>query len=203
METARAVRSYPEYAEYFVPYAVKRSLYSLHYYLSRLVGTGQRVLDVSLSNDLERGLGELTGNSARSFDRILLLDILEHLRNPSPVLRDSRRLLAQRGKLIVSVPNAVNLTVRLKVLFGRFRYDDRGILDWSHLRFFTKKTIRALLEEHGYRITSCHFTVMPLERLIPLRPENRLLRFANRVLRVATAVAPGLLAYEILLVAER
>ncbi|HEY7305837.1 MAG TPA: glycosyltransferase [Bryobacteraceae bacterium] len=203
MKTARAVRSYPEYAEFFVPYAVKRSLYSLHYYVSRLAGTGQRVLEVGLSENLERGLGELAGNSAQPFDRILLLDVLEHLHNPSPVLRDSRRLLAQRGKLIVSVPNAVNLTVRLKVLFGRFRYEDRGILDWSHLRFFTKKTVRALLEEHGYRIAGRHFTIMPLERVIPLRPENRLLRFANCVLRLATAVAPGLLAYEILLIAER
>ena len=203
LKTARSVRSYPEYAEYFVPYAVKRSLYSLHYYVSRLTGTGQRVLDVGLSEDLERGIGEVASNSAEPFDRILLLDVLEHLRDPSPVLRDSRRLLAQRGKLIVSVPNAVNLTVRLKVLFGHFRYDDRGILDWSHLRFFTRKTIRTLIEQHGYRITGRHFTIIPLERVLPVRPENRLLRFANRILRAATAVAPGLLAYEILLVAER
>jgi glycosyltransferase involved in cell wall biosynthesis len=202
IKTARSVRSYPEYAEYFVPYAVKRSLYSLHYYVSRLVGTGQRVLDVGLSEDLERGIGEPAGNS-EPFDRILLLDVLEHLRDPSPVLQDSRRLLAQRGKLIVSVPNAVNLTVRLKILFGRFRYDDRGILDWSHLRFFTKKTIRALIEQHGYRITGRHFTIIPLERIFPVRPENRLLRFANRILHAATAVAPGLFAYEILLIAER
>lgn len=203
LKTARSVRSYPEYAEYFAPYAVKRSLYSLPYYVSRLAGTGQRVLDVGLSEDLERGIGEVAGNSAEPFDRILLLDVLEHLRDPSPVLRDSRRLLAQRGKLLVSVPNAVNLIVRLKVLFGRFRYDDRGILDWSHLRFFTKKTIRALIEKHGYRVTGRHFTIIPLERVFPVRPENRLLRFANRILRAATAVAPGLLAYEILLIAER
>jgi len=203
LKTARSVRSYSEYAEYFVPYAVKRSLYSLHYYVSRLTGTGQRVLDVGLSEDLERGIGEVASNSAEPFDRILLLDVLEHLRDPSPVLRDSRRLLAQRGKLIVSVPNAVNLTVRLKVLFGHFRYDDRGILDWSHLRFFTRKTIRTLIEQHGYRITGRHFTIIPLERVLPVQPENRLLRFANRILRAATAVAPGLLAYEILLVAER
>jgi glycosyltransferase involved in cell wall biosynthesis len=202
-KTARAVRSYPEYAEYFVPYAVKRSLYSLNYYTALLVGTGQRVLEVALSEDLERGLGKLTGNSPQPFDRILLLDVLEHLRDPSPLLREARRLLAQRGKLIVSVPNAVNLTVRLKVLFGQFRYDDRGILDWSHLRFFTKKTIRTLLEGHGYRITERHFTIMPLERVIPMRPESRLLRSANRILRAATAIAPGLFAYEIILVAER
>lgn len=237
-KTARAVRSYPEYAEYFVPYAVKRSLYSLHYYATQLIGTGQRVLEVGcaagafgselvragnrvtgidcepnvpvdagyenvLFADLEGGLSPLIGSSIEPFDRILLLDVLEHLRDPSPVLQGTRRLLAQRGKLIVSVPNGVNLTVRLRVLFGQFRYEDRGILDWSHLRFYTKKTIRTLLDQHGYRITGRHFTIMPLERVIPVRPENRVLRLANRLLRVVTAVAPGLFAYEIVLVAER
>lgn len=229
-KTSRAVRSYPEYAEYFVPYAVKRSLYSLHYYASRLVGTSQRVLDFGCKdgafgqelaragNDVvrvdcepnaprgdtfETAFGELAKRTAQPFDRILLLDVLEHLRDPSPVLQDSRRLLAQRGKLIVSVPNAVNLTVRLMVLSGRFRYSDRGILDWSHLRFFTKATVRRLLEEHGWHITGRHYTIIPIERVIPVRSDNRLLRFANHLLRLITAVAPGLFAYEIVLVAER
>ncbi|MDQ2839661.1 MAG: bifunctional glycosyltransferase/class I SAM-dependent methyltransferase [Acidobacteriota bacterium] len=237
-ETSRAVRSYPEYEEYFVPYAVKRSSYSAHYYASRLVGTAQRVLEIGCSDgsfgreltgagntvigvdcepnvpgdagyekvaqaDLERGLDPLSRITGDQFDRILLLDRLEHLREPRNLLEDCRRLLAARGKLIVSVPNAVNFTMRLMVLFGIFRYADRGIMDWSHLRFFTRKTIRALLEEYGYRITATHFTVVPLERLIPLRPTNPVLRMANMTLRAATAILPGLFAYEIVLVAER
>ena len=237
-ETARAVRSHPEYEEYFVPYAIKRSRYSTHDYASRLVGTGQRVLeigsgdgsfgrqlvlarntvtgidktaDVSASSgyaqvieaDLERGLGTLSRLAGNQFDRILLLDRLEHLREPGNLLEDCRRLLDGRGKLIVSVPNSVNFTVRLMVLFGGFRYTDRGILDWSHLRFFTRKTIAALLKKHGYRITETHFTVIPLERIISASPSNAFLRFANRALRVATSLLPGLLAYEIVLVAER
>ncbi len=237
-ETSRAVRRYPEYEEYFVPYAIKRSLYSAHYYAARFIGTDQRVLEAGCGNgkfgaelvragnhvvgvdrspsvplsagydnvipaDLEFGLKSALGNAASQFDRILLLDVLEHLRDPNQLLQDSKVLLAPRGRLIVSVPNAVNATVRLMVLFGRFRYRDRGILDWSHLRFFTAKTIRALLEEHGYRVAGRHYTVVPLERVIPMRSGNRLLRFANRVLRGLTALAPGLFAYEILLIAER
>ncbi len=241
-ETSRAVRSYPEYQEYFVPYAIKRSLYSCHYYAARLIGTGQRILEVGCGDgafgselaragnhvvgvddtpnipihaaydagydnvaqaDLEDGLGEALGNSPQQFDRILMLDVLEHLRDPKKLLQDCKTLLALRGRLIVSVPNAVNLTVRLMILFGRFRYSDRGILDWSHLRFFTAKTIRALLQEHGYRVTGLRYTVVPIERVIPLRSHNRALRLANRLLRVLTALAPGLFAYEILVVAER
>ncbi len=219
-ETSRAVRSHPEYAEYFVPYAMKRSRYSAHYYVSRLIGTGQRVLEIeagdgAFGRELEetgntvtaigdkRELSALSRLAGDQFDRILLLDRLEHLENPGSLLDACRRLLDARGKLILSVPNAVNLTVRLMVLFGIFRYADRGILDWSHLRFFTRKTVRELLERHGYRITATQFTVIPVERLISLETTHPLLRLANRALRVATAILPGLFAYEIVLVAER
>ncbi|MBV9761334.1 MAG: glycosyltransferase [Acidobacteriaceae bacterium] len=236
-ETSRAVRSYPEYEEYFVPYPIKRSLYSSHYYAHRLIGKNQRVLEIGcgdgafgaelvragnsvtgldrspkvlpetgydnvLDSDLESGLGASL-DAVPDFDRIVVLDVLEHLREPANLLRDLRTRLAFRGKIIVSVPNAVNLTVRLMVLFGRFNYSDRGILDWSHLRFFTRKSIQALLENNGYRVAARHYTIIPMERVIPIRPENRFLRFANRVLHIVTRLFPGLLAYEVVLVAGR
>lgn len=237
-ETARAVRSHPEYEEYFVPYAIKRSRYSLHYYAARMVGTGKRVLEVGagdgkfgaqlieagnevtavnaepkaavpngyqelIAADLEEGLQPMSRLKNKQFDCILLLDRLEHLQDPSKLLEDCRRMLEARGKLIVSVPNAVNITLRLMMLFGIFQYSDRGILDWKHLRFFTRRTLRRLLEEHGFRITGRHYTVIPLERVISAAPTNPLLRLGNTVLRAANAVLPGLFAYEILFSAER
>jgi len=237
-ETSRAVRSYPEYEEYFVPYPIKRSLYSSHYYAFRLVGRDQRVLEIGSGDGafgaaLVRAGNRVTGvdraprispdagyesvieadpdddvrclqrHYGQEFDRVVVLDVIEHLRDPAKLLRELRTQIAVRGKLIVSVPNAVNLTVRLMVLFGQFRYSDRGILDWSHVRFFTRKTIRTLLEESGYRVTARRYTVIPLERVIPIRPENVFMRLANRVLRVVTSLAPGLFAYEIVAVAER
>lgn len=216
-ETARAVRAYPEYQEYFVPYAIKRSLYSSHYYASRLVGKDQNVLEIGGDRAFDAELLR-AGNRVASFDparfspsagpgqefdRILVLDVLEHMRDPAQLLRELRTRLTPRGKLILSVPNAVNLTVRLKILAGKFNYSDRGILDWSHVRFFTRKTIQKLLEENGYRVKARHYTIMPIERVIPLRPEGKLLRVANHLLRVLTGVAPGLFAYEIVVVAER
>jgi len=215
--TSRAVRRYPEYEEYFVPYAPKRSLYSAHYYASRLLaplaGKDQRVLEIGCGDgafgaalarpDPENGLHDLSQFAGRQFDRIVILDVLEHLRNPAKLLIDCKSLLAARAKLIVSVPNAVNVTVRLMILLGRFHYADRGILDWSHVRFFTAGTLRSLLEQQGYRVTGRHYTVMPIERVISMRPDSALLRFASRVLRVLTALAPGLLAYEIVMIAER
>jgi glycosyltransferase involved in cell wall biosynthesis len=236
-ETSRAVRCYPEYEEYFVPYAIKRSLYSSHHYAFRLVGRNHNVLQIGCGDgalggelaragnrvtgldsackvspeagyetvieaDLEDGIGRLAQDT-RQFDRVVVLDVLEHLRDPAKLLRELRTQLAARGKLIVSVPNAVNITVRLMMLFGQFSYSDRGILDWSHVRFFTRKTIRSLLEQNGYHVTARHYTVIPLERIIPIRPENRLMRFASGFLRVVTSLAPGLFAYEIVAVAER
>lgn len=237
-ETSRAVRPFPEYEEYFVPYAIKRSLYSSHYYAARLVGTKQRVLEVGcgdgafgaeliragnrvvgvdtepnvspdagyanvIATDLENGVRDGLRSSGEEFDRILVCDVLEHLPDPTKLLRELRTQLASRGKLIVSVPNAVNLTVRVMVLFGKFTYSKRGILDWAHLRFFTRTTIRKLLEANGYRVTQRYYTIIPIERLVPLRPENRLLQFVNRLLGIATRLAPGLLAYEVVVVAER
>lgn len=235
--TARAVRSYPEYQEYFNPHAIKRSLYSSHFYASRLVGTDQRVLEVGcgdgafgaelvragnhlvgidsdpkvpldagyanvIASDLEHGLTDKVLNGSAKFDRVLLFDTLEHLRNPERLLADCHDVLAPRGRVIASVPNAVNITVRLPFLLGRFEYADRGILDWCHLRMFTRSSVRRLLGKHGYRITGQHYTIMPLERVIPLPPESALLHFLNRCLRIVTSIAPGLFAYEIFLVAE-
>jgi glycosyltransferase involved in cell wall biosynthesis len=237
-ETSRAVRSHPEYEEYFVPYAIKRSRYSLHYYASRLVGTGQRVLEIGCGDgafgrqmarvgnrvtgadselrvmadagyedlielDLERGLDAMSPLKSCQFDRILMLDRVENLHDPANLFEDCRRLLQGRGKFIVSVPNAANFTVRLMILFGMFEYSDRGILDWKHLRFYTRQSIRRVLEAQGFRITGTYFTVIPLERLVSLAPDSWLLRFSTFVLRLANVVLPGLFAYEVIQVAER
>ena len=237
--TVRAVRSYPEYEEYFVPYAVKQGSYSSHFYGFRLAGKEQRVLEVGCGDgsfgkqlrnahnqvtgidshptvpvsagyknvfgaNLEEGLGELPRAIAesRKFDRVLMLDILEHLRSPDDLLEDCKLVLAERGRVVISVPNTVNLTVRLRFLFGSFGYSDRGIMDWSHLRFYTKRTIRQLLQKHGYNITSRHYTIIPLERVIPMPSDWTFFKVVNQILRVITRLMPGLFAYEIVLVAE-
>jgi glycosyltransferase involved in cell wall biosynthesis len=155
-----------------------------------------------LDADLEQGLGAAAVNSGQQYDRVLVLDVLEHLRDPDKLLKDCKKVLGSRGKLIVSVPNTANLTVRLMILFGSFHYSDRGILDWSHVRFFTAKSVRELLEKQGFRVTARHNTIVPLERVVSMRPDSAILRAANRMLRALTAIAPGLFAYEIMLVAE-
>jgi len=92
----------------------------------------------------------------RDFDTVLCGDVLEHLVNPELALHQIHQVLAPQGRIIICVPNIAHLRVRLKLLSGKFDYESTGILDVTHLRFFTYKTARALIERAGYKIVSYH-----------------------------------------------
>jgi 2-polyprenyl-3-methyl-5-hydroxy-6-metoxy-1,4-benzoquinol methylase len=95
------------------------------------------------------------------FDVILYADVLEHLRNPLEVLIRFKSYLKQNGYIVVSIPNVANWFVRLSLLFGKFYYNSKGcaILDSGHLRFFTLRTIREMLDQAGFKITHLDITV--------------------------------------------
>ncbi len=95
------------------------------------------------------------------FDVILYADVLEHLRNPLEVLIRFKDYLKQNGYIVVSIPNVANWFVRLSLLFGKFHYSSKGcaILESSHLRFFTLRTIREMLEQAGFKIVHLDITV--------------------------------------------
>jgi 2-polyprenyl-3-methyl-5-hydroxy-6-metoxy-1,4-benzoquinol methylase len=86
-----------------------------------------------------------------SIDAIVAADVLEHLVNPWAVLQRLRPLLSPRGSLYVSLPNVRNLNVLLRLLNGEWRYVGAGILDVSHLRFFTRAQAIEMLTETGWR----------------------------------------------------
>lgn len=96
----------------------------------------------------ETNFASLTG----PYQVALMADVLEHLRRPEIVLRRVRKLLAPEGLALVSLPNVVYWRMRLEYLRGRFDYTDMGILDRTHLRFFTLKTATAMFEACGFRI---------------------------------------------------
>jgi 2-polyprenyl-3-methyl-5-hydroxy-6-metoxy-1,4-benzoquinol methylase len=91
--------------------------------------------------------------SGERFGAILFADFLEHLRDPGALLRRVSPLVADSGSVIASIPNVAHASVRLSLLSGRFRYRPQGLLDESHLRFFTRDSIRNLFEENGYVVT--------------------------------------------------
>jgi len=154
----------------------------------------EKYIQTDLMGDGFAGVLDRLGN--RKFDKILLLDIIEHLNDPSGIVRECRKLLRPGGQLIVSVPNVANISVRLLLLLGRFDYMERGILDRTHLRFFTRRTIRQLLEDEGYKVVSHKMTVIPLEVMVSLSLTNPLMRLCHGILISLTQLAPGLFGYQ-------
>jgi SAM-dependent methyltransferase len=91
--------------------------------------------------DLEAELG------GERFDAIVAADVIEHLKDPLGALRRLRRFLAEDGRFVISTPNVGHGSVRLALLSGSFEYRPRGLLDSTHLRFFTRETLERLFEE--------------------------------------------------------
>ena len=136
-------------------------------------------------------------------DAIVLADVLEHLRNPGAALQLVRRALRDDGRLFISVPNIANITVRLGLLFGIFEYRDRGILDETHLRFYTKRTIRRQVESAGFRILEMGGSSVPIRLIVGSWTPEPILRIGETLLTWLTRVWRGLFAYQIILVAEK
>lgn len=102
---------------------------------------------------------ETSAQNLGKFDVVVFADVLEHLPDPAAVLQLTRRLLEKDGVVIASVPNIAHWSVRLELLFGRFDYQSCGIMDATHLRWFTERTFRALFEASGYRVDTIQQTV--------------------------------------------
>ena len=81
------------------------------------------------------------------FDAVVCADVLEHFAQPEELLERVRGWLKDGGVLFASIPNVANISVRLALLFGQFRYADRGILDRTHLTFYTRASAKDLLEK--------------------------------------------------------
>ncbi|MEI7479112.1 MAG: bifunctional glycosyltransferase/class I SAM-dependent methyltransferase [Actinomycetes bacterium] len=147
--------------------------------------------------DLSKGLPE---ELTQSFDYVVMGDLIEHLADPTPLLNGAHAHLAQDGRLIASVPNFSHWYPRLRTLLGRFDYDQRGILDATHLRFYTRKSIAALLEANGFHVVSSKPTGLPLSAL----GVHGLLAKPVRLLSgLFMKVWPTLFGYQFVLEAER
>ena len=94
----------------------------------------------------------------RHFDVIIFSDVLEHLKRPDVILTRFKRYLNPDGFVIASIPNVARLEFRIKMLFGKFDYEESGILSKGHLKFFTFKTVKELFETAGYKIIKVDYT---------------------------------------------
>jgi SAM-dependent methyltransferase len=104
---------------------------------------------------------------------VVLADVLEHLPDPLRVMRDVHSLLNPGARVVISVPNVAHVSVRAQLFFGRFQYSARGILDSTHLRFFTHRTVRELLKDSGFVIDKQTGSSVPLELVWPALTRSR------------------------------
>ncbi len=96
---------------------------------------------------------------AGDYDYVLFFDVLEHLADPLHILREVRaRTVSRRSRIIVTLPNVLVWHVRVRLLLGRFDYTESGTLDRTHLRFFTPRTARQLLEDAGLEVVHADFS---------------------------------------------
>ena len=154
--------------------------------------------DHALIADLE-SLERLPGE----FDAIVLADILEHLREPRKVLALVRRSLKDSGRVFISVPNIANITIRIGLLLGIFTYRERGILDHTHLRFYTLKTIRDEIEAAGFEIELIRGSSVPIRLIVGKYVPGAIISAGEWILVHLTRMWKALFAYQFIIVARR
>lgn len=159
--------------------------------LTETNGVEDRV-DEFFEADLDKGIpAEIPG----SYDTVVLADIVEHVRDPLKVLTDSRERLNPGGSILVSVPNFGHWYPRVRSLLGRFDYDQRGILDSSHLRFFTIASFRRLIERAGLEVARIEYTGVPIEQADSA--SSGLSRYVGLASELARRLRPQVFAYQI------
>jgi glycosyltransferase involved in cell wall biosynthesis len=216
------IQHYPVY-EVTPTYHLKTSPLASHHQLMRMVGAERRsVLDIGCSrNELGRALRQaghrVTGIDERPppfeldafhradlakglldtlperFDIVLMSDVLEHVKHPDRLLKQACSHLAEGGKILLSLPNVVHWSIRTAMAFGKFDYTNKGILDRSHLRFFTRETARRLFREAGLRVTEERSTPVPWENVVSGGVLRDLLEKADHLLG---ELDPNLFAYQ-------
>lgn len=134
------------------------------------------------------------------FDYIVFADVLEHLRDPAAVLRRCIPGLKESGKIIISLPNVANWVIRLGLLFGKFDYADRGILDRTHLRFFTLRSAGQLLGEASCEVLDVIPTPLPVQLVAPFT-QNRFFRPLHEIHYALTRCWSRLFAYQFVMTA--
>jgi 2-polyprenyl-3-methyl-5-hydroxy-6-metoxy-1,4-benzoquinol methylase len=92
-------------------------------------------------------------NELSDADLVIFSDVLEHMYDPWKVLDRLAKSLSKNSSVIASIPNTQHWSLQKEILTGNFNYTDSGLLDRTHIRYFTRKTILTLFSEHGFLIS--------------------------------------------------
>jgi 2-polyprenyl-3-methyl-5-hydroxy-6-metoxy-1,4-benzoquinol methylase len=154
--------------------------------IAMIVGTAESVLS----------------NMVDTFDVIVFADVLEHFVEPLEVLTMAKRRLKPGGRIVISIPNVAHLTVRLQLLLGSFNYTDRGILDRTHLHFYTQRTLREMIKQADLEIVHLGATPAPIEEVLPVFRKVKPLRAILEFNALTARVWKSLLGYQFIVVAK-
>jgi 2-polyprenyl-3-methyl-5-hydroxy-6-metoxy-1,4-benzoquinol methylase len=154
----------------------------------------EKFVDDLATGDLDHGLPHGGGGP---YELVVAADTLEHVRNPARLLRQMADELTPGGRLIVTLPNFGHWYPRLRTVVGAFDYDQRGILDTTHVRFFTRRSILRMIKKSGLVVTRMETTGLPLDVVLgrPSVAKRVLARLDSALVRLR----PTMFAYEFVL----
>ena len=92
------------------------------------------------------------------FDYVLLLDVIEHMTDSEAIFNELKKYLNKKGRIIISTPNIAHITVRIALLFGKFNYTDVGIMDRTHVHFYTRESLLKLLRKTNLKIEKMEYS---------------------------------------------
>lgn len=127
-----------------------------------------KVLDKTYIFDLEDHWPDFENK----FDLAILPEILEHVFDPVEILQKVYSVLDSSGEIIITTPNLLLWTSRIKIMFGKFEYTDQGLMDFGHIRFFTCKYLNKVLKDSGFKIEKENHIIFPgkLTKLLKFWP---------------------------------
>ncbi len=147
-------------------------------------------------HNLEQGLPEISNDL---YDIVLCSHVLEHICFPTRLLNDLHRVLKPEGTLIIALPNIMWWKTRLRIALGHFDYQESGIMDNTHFRWYTFRSAQRLLKDHRFSVQSANaygaFPLGPLRRILPGSVSRSLDRGLSKLL-------PGLIGYEMIFTAK-
>lgn len=137
------------------------------------------------------------------FDVIILADIIEHLKESRTLISSLKDFIKEDGIIIASTPNIAHFYVRLALLLGFFPYGNRGILDETHLHFFTKRSFRKLFEKEGFKVIKRKYTSIPFELFAGKgRFSQSFMLLVEYFYYLFVKICPSLFAYQMVYVAK-
>ncbi len=135
--------------------------------------------DAFVQADLNEGIPSEVGSG---FDVVLAADVIEHVLNPGSLMSQIREVMSPSGTALLCVPNIAHWYPRFRSTLGMFDYDQRGILDSTHLRFFTRRSLVKLVERKGFAIRRIEPVGLPLDALGVEGTRARTVRLMDRLL---------------------